>query len=85
MPSILAMSFVARGVRPGFAMHCCINHQTLIRSPCAGCGSACSRVSESLAAGEMTDMVRYLGVLCHWLEDVASIPPLTEHGATRHW
>ena len=31
------------------------------------------KISESLAAGEMTEMVRYLGVLCHWFEDVGSM------------
>ena len=31
------------------------------------------RIGESLAADEMTDVVRYLGVLCHWIEDPGSM------------
>lgn len=31
------------------------------------------RISESLAADNMTDVVRYLGVLCHWVEDTGSM------------
>jgi len=31
------------------------------------------RIRETLEAGQMTDTVRYLGVLCHWFEDVGSM------------
>lgn len=39
----------------------------------AAFGSYLQRVREAIRAGETDEAARYLGVLCHWLEDVGSM------------